>query len=129
MSRRRFWLFALAATAATLAVVAVALRYGAEPPQTTPTMREVDVPADSYRVNPNNPRELEVGLMLGLGDEVLDSSATETASAVVVRIRVRQDLRVKAALGVPTTATVILRDPLDARVVMDVSGRRLQEQR
>jgi len=32
------------------------------------------------------------------------------------------------ALGIPTTTTVVLRDPLNARVVMDASGRKLQQQ-
>ena len=125
---RRSCVFALAAVATTLVVVATAYWKGVELLTPAPTTREVDVPADYYRVNPNNPRELEIGLMLGLGDEVLGAYATETPSSVVVRIHVRQDLRVKAALGVPTTATVVLREPLDARVVMDASGRRLQAQ-
>lgn len=118
----------LAATA-TLAVAAAARWTFVESvAPTPPTTRVVAVPVDYYRVNPNNDRELQLSLMLGLGDEVVDSSATETSDRVVVRVNVRQDLRAKAALGVPASATVVLRDPLGARTVVDVSGRRVRPQ-
>lgn len=103
-----------------------------QPPAVVPSppiSRDVDVPAEDYRVSASDPRELVLGLTLGVGDAVLGASATETASTVTVRVRVRQDLHIKAALGVPTTTTVTLRDPLGARTVVDASGRTLVQRR
>lgn len=102
---------------------------GPPPVASLPTWREVELGPDSYHLNPDNPRAIVLNLILGVGDTISGTTVTETATSVTVRVRVREELRVKAALGIPTTVVITLDEPLGTRAVVDANGRRVSERR
>lgn len=68
-------------------------------------------------------RAIVVTVVMGIGEEVIGTSAVEDATVVRVTVRVRRYTGSVPAVGVLMPATVRLGAPLRDRTVVDAAGR------
>lgn len=69
-----------------------------------------------------DPRKLIVNVVIGLGDEIVERSVDEDTRSVRITVRVREPGGARDLLGIPVPIVVSLKQPLDARAVLDHDG-------
>jgi hypothetical protein len=72
-------------------------------------------------------RKIIVNITIGVGDEVVERSASEDAQSVRVTVRVRQAPGPKVSLGVPVPLVIALKEPLGSRAVLDDQGHPVRD--
>lgn len=70
-----------------------------------------------------DPRQLVVVVTVGLGDKVVETSARETDTTVTPIIRVRSPGGARPAVGILVATTILLREGIGTRAVVDEQGR------
>lgn len=69
-----------------------------------------------------DPRKIVLNVTIGLGDEFAERTVDENELTVTVTVRVRQPSGPRDLLGVAVPVVVTLKEPLEARRVLDFDG-------
>lgn len=94
-----------------------------------PLVPERSAPVESFQ-RTGDPRQLAVVVMVGLGDRIVETEAVESDATVTPVVRVRSTLppgAIVASIGIFVPASVMLRQPLGTRTVLDRTGRPMRD--